>query len=135
MDIYTYVYIYLYIYAHRQSIAPMCDDTAFANDVDVRIQGVGLELNDENKKRVRKLIRARNGRNEFDRSRANIERARRSVLEPPQPTVRKSEVKLNKRPMDHSPPRCRHVERALLYSPFLLPPRHPPYIKFIHETR
>ena len=90
--------------AHRLPIAPMCDVTAFANDVDVRIQGVGLELNGENKKRVRKIIRAKNGRNEYDSSQANIEKAVRSVPEPPRPKIRIKEAKLSKRLMDQSLP-------------------------------
>ena len=86
--------------AHRRPIAPMCDDTAFANDVDVRIQGVGLELNDENKKRVRKIIVAHNGRNEHDSSRAESERSRRSVPQPPQPAKQLMSIRLQRRPMD-----------------------------------
>ena len=90
--------------AHRHPIAPMCDDTAFANDVDVRIQGVGLELNDDNKKRVRTNIRDHNGRNEYDSASPNIDKAHRSIPQPPQSKIRTSEVKLNRRPMDHHPP-------------------------------
>ena len=96
---------------HRQPIAPMCDDTAFANDVDVRIQGVGLELNDDNKKRVRNIIRAYNGRNDYDSAAANIDKAVRSVPEPPQPKIRTSELKLSRRKMDLSLPNADTVRR------------------------
>ena len=90
---------------------PMCDDTAFANDVDVRIQGVGLELNDDNKKRVRKIVRASNGRNEYDSAAANNDKAVRTVPEAPQPKIRTSEPKLIRRPIDLSLPNADTVRR------------------------
>ena len=115
--------------AHRQPIAPMCDDTAFANDVDVRITGVGLELNDDNKKRVRKIIRAYNGRNEYDSAIANNDKAVRSVPVPPQPKIRTCECKLSKRHSDQDP-----VDLRQHYSiPPLSSHPAPSYINFVRE--
>ena len=121
--------------AHRRPIATMCDDTAFAKDVDVRIQGVGLELNDENKKRVHKLIVARNGRNEHDSSRAENERSRRTVPLPPLPAKRLKSTRLHRRPRDRSPPNTDRLRQHCFIPRSSSHSATPSYIKFIHETK
>ena len=61
----------------------MCDFNVFANDTEVQIQGVRL---DEDKKRIRKLIAERLGRNEYNSSHAAAAEAKPKVPAPPQPT-------------------------------------------------
>ena len=114
----------------RTPIAPTCDDTAFANDVDIQIHGFNLPLNDVNKKRVRELIVARGGRNEFDSPNANRERIKRSVPQPPTPSKDLRDVRINRRPTDHPHPDTETIREHYSILPSFRRP-FPPGINFI----